>query len=191
MAILSRLPRSYSLALLLGLCLVGAAEPSAPPTADAVKAAFLCSFAEFVEWPAEKPGQTPAAERPVTVGVLGDDPFGSLLEETAKARGGRPIAIVRFRSLEEVAGVQILFVSASERGALQRIVDRVGRSHVLTVSDITGFAREGGIIGFFVEEKRVQFEINVAAAEVAGVRISSRLLNLARIVDRPRGGSSG
>ena len=74
---------------------------------------------------------------------------------------------------------------------VRRIVETVGHSSVLTVSDITGFAREGGIIGFFVEEKRVQFEINVAAAEVAGVRISSRLLNLARIVDRPKGGSSG
>ncbi len=152
------------------------AAPSAP-TEYEVKAAFLCSFAEFVEWPAAPPG-------PITIGVLGSDPFGALLEETVRSRAiqTKSLEVRRLSRVEDALKCQIVYVSASEKGNLAAILKELAGSSVLTVSDIVGFAERGGMIGFVLEEKRVRFQINVAAAERSGLHISSRLLRLARIV---------
>lgn len=176
MAILS--PRSTVLTVAL-LALTGTAvgAPAAPSVKE-VKAAFLCSFAEFVEWPAA------ANQGPVTIGVLGEDPFGSLLETTAKVRAlqTKALEIHRLTRMEDAVRFRIVFVSASEAPKLDHVLRSLEGTSVLTVSDIPGFAARGGVIGFVLEGKRVRFEINVAAAERSGLQISSRLLNLARIV---------
>lgn len=176
MAILSLRP---AVVTLLVLVLTGTALGApAAPSVNEVKAAFLCSFAEFVEWPAA------ANQGPVTIAILGKDPFGPLLEETAKVRAlqTKALEIHRLTRVEDAARFRIVFVSASEARSLGQILRSLEGTSVLTVSDIPGFAAQGGIIGFVPEGKRVRFEINVAAAERSRVQISSRLLNLARLV---------
>lgn len=143
-----------------------------------MKAAFLCGFAEFVEWPSA------GKDDPVAIGILGQDPFGPLLEETVSNRALRTRALVikRVATLEEALRCQIVFVSSSEKRKVEEILHELAKSSVLTVSDIDGFADHGGMIGFTIEEKRVRFQINLEAADRARIQISSRLLKLARVV---------
>jgi hypothetical protein len=174
MALLRGGARGFLIVLLAGAPMIGAPAP----TDSEVKAAFLCGFAEFVEWPSL--GKTD----PVTIGILGRDPFGPLLEATIKNRAlqTRALVVRRVSSLEEALRYQIVYVSASEKHNLDETLRVLGRSTVLTVSDIEGFAERGGIIGFTTEQRRVRFAINTEAAERAGLEISSRLLKLARVV---------
>lgn len=186
MALLSRGrpagPRGRSWFLLVALLVGAATAPpaAAAPAANEVKAAFLCNFAEFVEWPA---GHRDGG--PVVIGILGEDPFGELIDQAAQARSlpAGEIQIRRLASAEEAAEVEILFVSDSEADHLHKILETLRYSAVLTVGDIPDFATTGGVIGLKVEDKRVRLEINVAAATRAGLVISSRLLNLAQLVE--------
>lgn len=152
---------------------------AAPPAANEVKAAFLCNFADFVQWP-EGYG-----DGPVVIGILGEDPFGAHIDEAALSRSlpAHEIQIRRLDSAEEAAEVTILFISTSEADHLDSILESLRYEAVLTVSDIPGFAARGGIVGLKVEDKRVRLEINVGASARAGLVVSSRLLNLATLVD--------
>ena len=94
----------------------------------------------------------------------------------------------RFGKVEEVADCDILFISSSERNNLQRILEVLHTAPVLTIGDMDRFAERGGMINLTTEEKRVRFEINVEAAERAGLRPGSQLLRLARIVGESRTG---
>lgn len=179
-------PKAGAVATLLAFLTVAGLASAPPATPAEVQAAFLCSFVEFVDWP---PG---AVDGPVTVGVLGEDPFGALLEATAKNRPvqTKSIVVKRVATLEEARTCQLVFVGASEARILTPILQALATSSILTVSDIAGFAKRGGMIGFTIEDKRVRFEINLEAAERANLRISSRLLKLARIVaNAPHSGS--
>ena len=161
------------------------AQPS-PPTDAQVKAAFLYNFGKFVTWP-------PAAERtdqPFVIGILGDDPFGDTLDQMIVDRAirGRKVAVRRFTAVNEATThCQLLFISASESSRLPEILSASSRSNVLTVSDLERFAERGGMIGFHVEDKRVRFDINAAAAAASGLAMSSQLLKLARSVVGPQG----
>jgi hypothetical protein len=170
--------RTRLVALLLLLLAVESsfAAPSATP--EQVQAAFLCSFVEFVDWP---PG---AADSPVTIGILGDDPFRKLVEETARVRPlqTKSIVVKRVTGVEEALLCQMVYIGGSERKNLDAILRSLSAASILTVSDIQEFAQRGGMIGFTIEENRVRFAINVEAAERANVRVSSRLLKLAKIV---------
>jgi hypothetical protein len=175
-------------ALPLGVCPSPARAQDSPPTDAQVKAAFLYNFGKFVTWPgtAERPDQ------PFVIGILGDDPFEETLDRTVVDRTirGRKVSVRRFQSAPDaVAHSQLLFVSASEAGRLADILRASSHANVLTVSDLDRFTVSGGMIGFHIEDKRVRFDINVAAAEAAGLTMSSQLLKLARSVigaSRPR-----
>ena len=146
-----------------------------------IKAAFLYNFATFVQWPAHA---FKDARSPLTLCVLGDDPFGAAFDRAivGKTVAGRKMVVARFEDLQRLAACQILFISSSERNRLSKIFSTLKGSSVLTVGDTDGFAHQGGIINFTVEENRIRFEINEHAAERAGLKISSKLLNLAAIV---------
>jgi YfiR/HmsC-like len=176
---------SKSLALfLLSSSLIGA-EADQRAGEYQVKAAFLYNFAKFVTWP-------PAAERadqPFVIGILGDDPFGDTLDQMIVDRAirGRKVAVRRFTAAgDALAHCQLLFVSTSEADQLTAILKVAARANVLTVSDLDRFTERGGMIGFHIEDKRVRFDINVAAAESAGLAMSSQLLKLARSVVGPQ-----
>jgi hypothetical protein len=138
-----------------------------------VKAAFLKNLTRFVE----RPGGGAAW----TICVVGEDPFGAALDAIAGDGGGVTIAVRRVRG-REVGDCAIVFVSGSEVDRLPAVLGTVKGTPVLTVGDTEGFAARGVILNFFVEESRVKFEVNVDAAKRAQLKISSRLLGLARIV---------
>ena len=144
-----------------------------------VKAAFLYHFLEFVEWP-----ESSRLPGPVTIGVLGRDPFGDVLDNAVldKVTEGRPIAVRRFANVAALAPCDILFVSSSEMAHLPAILARFQGSPVLTVGEAYRFAQRVGMIGFFLENHRVRLEVNRPAAEKAGLRLSSKLLGVARLV---------
>jgi hypothetical protein len=173
----------FSAALCIALAIGIAAQVEAEPTEYNVKAAFIYNFAKFVEWPAE----SLAGEKPFVIGILGQDPFGGFIDETVlgKSVQDKKVIVKRFLKIEDATGCQILFISGSEKEDMAQIIKRLGHAPVLTVSDVGQFAERGGMIHLFMDQNRVRFAINVAAAEQAGLKPSSQLLKLARIVTKP------
>jgi hypothetical protein len=172
--------RAACAALLLGAPRPAIALPPAAASEYQLKAAFLYNFAKFVDWP---PGSFASAVAPFRLCVLGLDPFGSELDSTleGKSVNGHPIALVRNAGEEDVTQCHVVFVAGSEASRLSRLLGRLPAG-VLTVADLPRFAEHGGMIGFVMAGSRVNFEINPEAAEKARVRISSKLLKLAKIV---------
>jgi hypothetical protein len=162
------------LALLLMLAAWGA--EAAPPTDNEVKAAFIHNIAKFVEWPAGAP-------RNLKLCLLGQDPLGGAAEVLqGKAVGGLAWEVAPVKPGANLKECRVLFIAASESDGLRRVLEGVKGSPVLTVGDSGGFAEQGGVVNFYLEQNKVRFEINVDAARRAGLKISSQLLKLARIV---------
>lgn len=164
--------------LTVGVSALGRAQS---PTEYEVKAVFLYNFAKFVEWPGVA-GDAP--NEPFVIGILGEDPFGKVLDETLRGKtvNGRTVVIARLLRAKDARGCHIVFISGSESRHLHSIFESLQGSNVLTVGETEGFARQGGAINFTLEESRVRFEINIEAAQRAGLKISSKLLSLAKIV---------
>jgi hypothetical protein len=156
-----------------------------------IKAAFLFNFVQFVEWP---PNAFTNERAPLVVCVAGRDPFGDALDQTLAGEwaGKRSIVVRRASGPEGLGSCHLLFVSKSEKGRLGTLLQAVGDSApVLTVSDIEGFVDGGGTIGFFLERKRVRFEISPSQAQQHGLKLSSQLLGVGRIRGPgPGGGAS-
>ncbi len=161
------------------------AAEAAPSREYQIKAAFLLNFTQFVAWPA---GAFASDDAPLVIGVLGDDPFGPALEETVRGERVRthPIVVKRSRRAADLADCQLVFVCRSERSRTAEILRILGGRPALTVSETDDFAKRGGIINFYLEGRKVRFEINAEAAQREGLKISSQLLSLGRIV-RPAG----
>ena len=145
-----------------------------------IKAAFLYNFAKFTEWPA---GSFPDSAAPLDVCVFGEDPFGGALESIAgKTIRGRRVAVHRVASIEAGAACHLLFISASEATRLAGILESLRGRPVLTIAEMPGFARSGGIINLKTNpDDRIRFEINIGIARRVGLRLSSKLLKLAEI----------
>jgi hypothetical protein len=152
----------------------GAQEPSEYE----VKAAFLFNFSKFVEWPE---GSFASAADRISICVLGQDPFGALLEHAVRDKrvNGREIAIQKTASVSRVAGCHILFIASSEQDRLDEILGRLADRPVLTVSDAESAAERGSIIGLTLDDKRVRFEVHLNAARRARLKLSSQLLKVA------------
>jgi hypothetical protein len=181
--------RTLAPCLLAVACLVlaSAALPSTDDKEYQLKAAYLYNFALFTEWPASRFEEE---DSPIVLGVVGEDPFGPLLErEFAEQRvGKRPFEICRFESTGDLGECHLLFVSRSEEDELAAIAKRCRAENILSVSEIPGFVEQGGVIGFYLADKRIRFEIHIDEARRHGVKISSKLLTLAKVVrDRDKG----
>ncbi|MHB1036927.1 MAG: YfiR family protein [Pirellulales bacterium] len=147
-----------------------------------IKAAYLYNFGRYVEWPEQAFRENADA---FVIGVLGTDPFGAVLDEIAASKkiAGRKIVTRRFNSMTQYVPCHILFVSASASPEEKAAAIRKSReSHVLLVGEAPGFALNGGIVNFFVEQNRVRFEINAEAAKREDLKVSSKLLSLAKLV---------
>jgi YfiR/HmsC-like len=144
-----------------------------------VKAVFLFNFVQFVKWPPTSFSDTSA---PYVIGILGNDPFGKALENTIRGEivEGRKLTLRRAQRVEDVTDCHVIYISQSEEGRVGDILARLRPTHALTVSDITQFCRQGGMIGFVLEGGKVRFEIKSGTAKNAGLQISSRLLKLAK-----------
>jgi len=179
---------ALGIGLAAGLIVAAANVHAQKPSEYRVKAAYLYGFGRFVDWPATAPA---AAEKAFVVCVLGDDPFGRLLDEVATdaVMKDKPVEIRRISRVEESGSCHTLFIGASEGSRLGRILDSLGERPVLTVSDAPGFAERGGMIGFFLDDNRVRFTVNLAATQEAGLRMNSELLRVAAgiLKSRPPG----
>ena len=146
-----------------------------------VKAAFLYNFAKFVEWPAQSFN---GAGDPLTICVLGENPFGRGLVEIVRGQvaGGRRLAVRQVADVRQAGGCHILFVSSSERSRSRSILETLNPAGVLTVGESEGFAAEGGVMNLKLEGGRIRIEVNLEAANRGHLRISSKLLSLALIV---------
>jgi hypothetical protein len=147
-----------------------------------VKAAFLFNFIQFVQWP---PMIFTNTDEPFRIGVLGENPFDTALEETVQGEtiGNHKIIVERARAVGELANCQVIFISKSEKKHVTEILSALGTKPVLSVSEIEGFAGRGGSINFYLEGSKVRFEINPAAAQRDGLKVSSQLLTLGKIVE--------
>jgi hypothetical protein len=165
------------------LCLaapVPAAESSRAAVGEyQVKAAFLYHFAKFVEWP-----HSSTSGDSIAVCVIGEDPFGPVLDFTFedKSLNGRRFEVRRLAGSPELQACPILFVSRSENNKTGQILQALRQAPVLTVGESQQFQEAGGMIHLVLDESKVRFDINLAAAKDAGLRISAQLLRLARRV---------
>ena len=163
------------------LCSLAAATHAQSAGEYQIKAAFLFNFAKFVEWP---PNSFSDAAAPLQICVLGQDPFGEELRDITneKTMNGRKFEVNHVVDLQRARSCHILFIASSERTSMKRILEGLRGASVLTVGDTEGFVEQGGMINFVLENDRVKFEVSSAAAERAGLKISSKLLSVARLV---------
>ncbi len=197
--------RKILTSVVLGVLLLQMSMDAATPRSKyETKAGYLLNFAEFIEWPA---GAFSNAKSPIILGVVGKDPFGPELDKLqGKTVNGRTLEIRRFKGalefrgeetpgrrqddlpakqakkLSEMKSCHILFITASEKNFLQQTLKPFRGASVLTVGETDSFAHEGGIIAFVESENNVQLEINLAVAEQARLKISSKLLSLAKVI---------
>ena len=174
--------RGLLLRLLASMLIAPAAVPAQDSRAPepALKAAFIYNFLQFVTWPENA---FSGLEDPLVIGVVGETPVLQALRRDVEGKtvSGRKIVVRQVRNLPP-EGVHVLFVAGNERRRLPQILESVEGHPVLTVGETDQFAQEGGIINFFQVQNKIHFEINPLAAERSGLKISSRLLKLARIV---------
>jgi hypothetical protein len=141
-----------------------------------VKALFLYNFLKFIEWPANN---NPA----LRICILGEDPFENdidlILNETVN---NRKLSVSYIADYRELKKCNLIFISHSEEDRLAEIIKATKEYHIVTIGDTEGFAERGVMINFYLQENKVRFEINKDAADRSGIRMSSKLLNLAKIV---------
>jgi hypothetical protein len=151
-----------------------------------LKAAFLFNFAKFIDWPATS---FSSPQSPFSICILGTDPFGHAMDDVLRDKSvdNRPVAISRLKNVAQVKQCHMVFVSQSETAHLADIIQQLRGARVLLVGESDGFAAAGGMIQFTREDNHVRFLINPEAADRAGLKVSSKLLSLARVVhDAPK-----
>jgi hypothetical protein len=147
-----------------------------------VKAVFLYNFARFVEWPADA---FPQADSPFIIGVLGEDPFGPYLDETVRGEkvNERSLITIRYEKAGDIENCHILFISKSLTEKQEGILSAIKGKKILTVGDVSGFTKNGGMIRFLNEDNRIKILINLEAVKSEELVISSKLLRIAKIVE--------
>jgi hypothetical protein len=174
------------LGLALSLLLVSLPLPAQNPTTPEyrTKANYLANFPSFVEWP---PEALPSGKAPFLVCVFGAFSFGTSLAEITRGAivHDRRIETRWIRKPQELSSCQILFVSQSEQKRYSQALDAVRGRMVLTVGETPEFLDAGGILSFSTHQETIQFDVNLEAANKAHLKISSRLLALARRVVNP------
>jgi hypothetical protein len=145
-----------------------------------LKAAFLSKFPQFVEWPAEMWRTRTRLE----ICVARPNPFSSTLTDlvSGESLGGHPFAVRDVDSDEPLAPCQVLFIAGPATSTSRTMLRRTAGQPVLTVGDRPDFLNDGGVIALQVVDGRVRFDVNAEAAERNGLRLSSQLLRLARVV---------
>lgn len=157
-----------------------AAVPAQEAGEKALKVAFIYNFAKFTTWPDAAFGDPDA---PVTVCVVGKHDFGDAFDSIeGKSVGGRAVVIKYLGSYKSKDSCQVVYVAPSEKPRLAKIVDAAKEAHALVVSDTDGFVDGGSTINMVPRSDRIGFEINAKVAGESGLKLSSKLLNLAERV---------
>lgn len=172
------LGRRRSIALLLMLLMPSmAASQGEAKNPHEVEAAFLRNFAHYVTWPYHAFSDDSS---PWHIGILGEDPFGAILEATfeGRAENGRSFAVFRAATLDELPPCQIIFIAYENAGKRRLALDALKHKPVLTVGDAPEFLGEGGVIQFQVGD-RVHMNINLDQARAAALTIQTKMLEVA------------
>ena len=149
-----------------------------------VKAVFIYNLAKFIEWPDKSFDNSPT----LTLYILGEDPFGSEIDAIRdKLIKGRRVVVKQIDSPDDLDNAGILFISSSEKERLRDILKSISGLPILTVGDTKSFAQRGVMVNFYLENSRIRFEINLEAANLAGLNISSNLLRMGTIISPPKG----
>ncbi len=151
--------------------------------ADQLKAAYLFNFARYVEWPGDAHFSKTSA---LKIGVVGSKAVSNLLRKTVKGKlvGARELEVIDFDAAAGGRDAHILFVAGDlSRGEIEETLLELDGTTVFVVADDESFARKGGTANFFMADQRVRFAINKDAAKQAGLKVSSKLLRLAELVD--------
>ena len=170
-----------TLGLAVAVCALALSAPSAQADVNKAKASLLYNIAKFVEWPEVQ--ATPGS--PLVFTILGEDELAVELAGvlSSKSVNGHPVFVRFARRPQDAKGSQILYVASSALPQLEAALSAVDSAAVLTVSDAPGFAAQGGMVGFSTEGERVRFEVNLGRAERTGLKLSAKLLSLAKLVD--------
>lgn len=141
-----------------------------------VKGAILFLFAKFVQFPANS-----FNSNNIVIGVLGEYPFENFLDELSANHSikNRKFTLKRYHSVSEIENCQILFISESEEGKISQVISKIARMPILTVSDMNNFCQKGGIVRLLIVNNYLKFEVNLDAAQKAGLNIGSQMLNSA------------
>ena len=183
---LSLMRHVWLLVLLAVACLSSrpapAEQPPVSPECEA-KAGFLLNFLKYVEWPSSSDSDTNA---PLKICLVGEDRFGTSLSSLMKSKtiDGRTVVLERCDGECAWRQCRLLFVSGGGKRRVEEVLAAVKNLPVLTVGESEDFLERGGMISLVNRDKAVGLEINLAAAEAAGLKISSRLLALANVVKR-------
>ncbi|TAK90130.1 MAG: YfiR family protein [Verrucomicrobia bacterium] len=177
----------HLLAAALAVALAWELSAQTPLSPYQHKALYLFNFAKYTEWPKDA---FAGDDAPFVLGILGKDPFGKDLEVIkGKTVRGRKLEVKYFSTLEEVSGCQLLFIALSETNNLAQILKALENTSVLTIAEADGFLQASGMINLVTEKKTagtqsVAFEVNLAAAQKANLKLDAQLLKLARNVLR-------
>jgi len=156
------------------------------PNEYSVKAAFLFHFAQFVEWPE---GAFQNASSPIVYCTIGEDPFQGALDVSLKGKtiDARALQVRHLKDGSEAQGCHVAFIGKTGKKRVTDELASLGTSPVLTIGETEEFVKDNGMIAFCVEENKIRFNINLKAAEKANLKISSRLLTLAKtVIGSPR-----
>lgn len=161
-------------------CLSAVVRAETPLPEYDVKAAFLFNIVKFIDWP---PEAFASSSTPITIGILGQDPFGPILDRLVQGRviNQRRVIIRRATRVGELKNAHIVFISPSEAGHAAEICAALQTGPVISVGD-SDQTSPYVTINFSVEAGRIVFSVNRGPAERAGMKISSKLLNLAKSV---------
>lgn len=182
-SIVARALAFLAFGMLISLASVGAPvagqELQAPEIR--VKAAFVYKFGDYVEWPAEA---FSSSSSPFVIGVVGADALADELARITVGRtvGGRPVAIRKLQHGEPLSGLQMIFVGRASRDQMAKTLSASKGQPVLTVSESNDALRMGSMINFVLVSDKVRFDVALAPAEAGRLKISSRLLAVARKV---------
>jgi hypothetical protein len=167
--------------MLLGAVLTGAgnAQASSESLEYRIKAAFVCKFASYVEWPAQVFAR---ADSPIVIGVIATESVADEVIRTAVGLSveGRALVVRRLHRGDPVANAHIVYIASSEEDRLPEVLAAVKSRPVLVVTESGPAAALGSMINFVVVDEKVRFDITPQAAESSRLKISARLLSVAR-----------
>lgn len=172
-----------SIAMMALVAIADRTQAQVAATDDQIKAAYMFNFAKFVEWPPETFSPESSS---LNFCALGRSQTAEEMDAlvAGKSINGRPIKMRHLGKLEEIRSCQLVFIAGSGKQQ-QQLLQAAKGMPILVIGDSPGFARSGGMVGFIREGGKVLFEVNPGSAEEAHLKISSKLLALARIVSAP------
>ncbi len=183
MAVLRRAAIGAALLAVLSGPAVSSARAAAAASGQALteaqaKAGFLYNCAMFVAWPATASGRDE-----LVIGVVGDDAVSAVVADMQGQKvNGRTLRVTPVRSLDHLEGFHILFVAGDNPKATRDVIAKIGSAPILTVGEHDDFTASGGVVRLYTDQGRLRFEINMTRAEGAGLRVSAKMLGLAKIV---------